>query len=99
VRRTDGRGRTIHRRTTPTPFSTTPGHSRMKSLAHTPHCRRASERLAEVCLPYTQTSSYCPRLGPLRSPTRLCAGAPPFPSLASTARANLYTLPRSMQFA
>ena len=22
----------------------------MKSLAHTPHCRRASERLAEVCL-------------------------------------------------
>ena len=24
----------------------------MKSLAHTPHCRRASERLAEVCLRY-----------------------------------------------
>jgi hypothetical protein len=34
----------------------------MKSLAHTPHCRRASERLAEVCLPYTQTFFSCPRL-------------------------------------
>ena len=27
----------------------------MKSLAHTPHGRRVSERLAEVCLPYPQT--------------------------------------------
>ena len=26
----------------------------MKSLAHTPRCRRASERLAEVCLRYTR---------------------------------------------
>ena len=26
----------------------------MKSLAHTPRCRRASERLAEVCLCYTR---------------------------------------------
>ena len=50
VRRTDGRRRTIYSRTTPTPFSTAAGHGRMKSLAHIPHCRRASERLAEVCL-------------------------------------------------
>ena len=60
MRRTDGRRRTIRRRTTPTPFSTAPGHRCMKSLAHTPHCWRASERLAEVCLRYTQTSSSCP---------------------------------------
>ncbi len=33
----------------------------MKSLAHTPHCRRASERLAEVCLRYRPTSSSCPQ--------------------------------------
>jgi hypothetical protein len=31
---------------TPTPFSTAPGHGCMTSLAHTPRCRRASERLA-----------------------------------------------------
>src|SRR6266571_1355316 len=49
VRRTDGRRRTIYSRTTPTPFSTAPGHGRMKSLAHIPHGRRAAERLAEVC--------------------------------------------------
>src|SRR5207249_4650454 len=53
VRRTDGRRRTIHSGTTPTPFSTAPGHGCMKSLAYTPHRRRVSERLAEVCLPYT----------------------------------------------
>ena len=34
VRRTDGRRRTIHSGTTPTPFSTAPGHGCMKSLAH-----------------------------------------------------------------
>jgi hypothetical protein len=62
VRRTDGRSRTIHRGTTPTSFSTAPGPRRMKSLAHTPHCRDASECLAEVCLCSTQTSSSPPRL-------------------------------------
>jgi hypothetical protein len=66
VRRTDGRRRTIHGGTTPTPFSTGPGHGCMKSFAHTPQSRRASERLAEVCLRYTQTPSSCPRLGSLR---------------------------------
>ena len=66
------RRRTIHRGTTPTPFSTAPGHGCMKSLAHTPHCRRASERFAEVCLRYPQTSSSCSRLGSLRPSTRLC---------------------------
>ena len=44
VRRTDGRRRTIHRGTTPTSFSTAPGHSCMKSLAHNPNCWRASAR-------------------------------------------------------
>jgi integrase len=95
VRRTDGRRRTIHSGTTPTPFSTTPGHGCMKSLAHTPHCRRASERLAELCLRYTQTSSSCPRLGSLRPSTRLCSGAPAPPLLALTTPANFYT-PRSL---
>ena len=37
---------------------------------HTPHCRRASERLAEVCLRYIKTSS-------LRPSTRLCTDRPP----------------------
>ena len=46
--------------------ATTPGHGCMKSLAHTPHCRPASERLAKVCLPYTQRCSSSPRLGSLR---------------------------------
>ncbi len=95
VRRTDGRRRTIHSGTTPTPFSTTPGHGCMKSLAHTPRCRRASERLAELCLRYTQTSSSCPRLGSLRPSTRLCSGAPAPPLLALTTPANFYT-PRSL---
>ena len=70
----DGR-RTIYSRATPTPFSTAPGHGHMKSLAHIPHCRRASERLAEVCLCYTQTSSSSPRPASLRPSIRLCAGA------------------------
>ena len=94
VRRTDGRRRTIHSRTTPTPFSTTPGHGCMKSLAHTPHCRRASERLVEVCLRYTQTSSSCPRLGSLRPSILLCASAPT-PLLPVLAPANFYTPPSS----
>jgi hypothetical protein len=76
VRRTDGRRRTVHRGTTPTPFSTAAGHGCMNSVVHTPHGRRASERLAEVCLPYTQTSSSCPRLGSLRSSTRVRKGTP-----------------------
>jgi len=73
----------------------TPGHRCMKSLAHTPHRRRASERLAEVCLRYTQTSSSCPRLGSLPPSTRLCTGAlvPPPPALMTPA--NCYT-PRSL---
>jgi hypothetical protein len=80
VRRTDGRRRTIHGGTTPTPFSTPPGHGCMKSFAHTPHSRR--------CLRYTQTSSSCPRLGSLRPSTRLCSGAPPATSAALTTPAN-----------
>jgi hypothetical protein len=40
VRRTDGGRRTIHSGTTPTPFSTAPGHGCMKSLAHRPHSLR-----------------------------------------------------------
>src|SRR5207245_10980057 len=74
VRRTDGRRRTIHRSTTPTPFSTAPGHACLQSLAHTPHCRRASERLAEVCLHYPQTSS-SPRPASLRPSARLYTDA------------------------
>src|SRR5262245_12505256 len=57
VRRTHGRRPTIHRGTTPTPFSTPAGHGCMNLLLHTPHCRRPSERLAEVCLSYAQRSS------------------------------------------
>jgi hypothetical protein len=67
VRPTDDRRRTIHRGTTPTPFSTAPGHGCMNSLAHTPHCRRASERLAEVCLRRRSTPSSCPRVGSLQA--------------------------------
>jgi Putative transposase/Transposase zinc-binding domain len=99
VRRTDGRRRTIHGGTTPTPFSTAPGHGCMKSFAHTPHSRRASERLAEVCLRYTQTSSSCPRLGSLRPSTRLCTGAPPATSAALTTPETSTPLARSIQFA
>ena len=58
-RRTDGRHRTIHSGTTPTPFSTTSGYGCMKSLAHKPHRWPAAEHLAEVCLRFTQTSSSC----------------------------------------
>jgi hypothetical protein len=57
LRWVDGRRRTTHRGTTPTPISSAPGHGCMKSLAHTPHCRRATERLAQVCLHYSLTSS------------------------------------------
>ena len=99
VRRTDGRRRTIHSRTTPTPFSTAPGHGCMKSLAHTPHCRRASERLAEVCPRDTQTSSPCPRPGSLRPSTRLCAGVPPATPTALTTPPTSTNLPCSIQFA
>ena len=84
VPRTDGRRRTIYSRTTPTPFSTAPGHGCMKSLAHTPNCRRASEPLAEVCLRYTRTSSSCPGLGSLRR--RRVPSAP-----ALTTLPNFYT--------
>ncbi len=52
VRRIDGRRRTIHRRTTPTPFSTAPGHGCMKSLAHTPH-GRAFQCLSPTCVSLT----------------------------------------------
>jgi len=75
VRRTHGGRRAIHGGTTPTSFSTAPGRRCMKSIPNTPHCRRASERLAEVCLCYTRTSSCCPRLGSLRPSTPLCTGA------------------------
>jgi len=93
VRRTYGRRRTIHCGPTPTPFSTTPGHSSMKSLAHTSHCRRASERLAQVCLDSTQPSSSCLRLGSLRPSTRLCTGAPAATPAASTPLPNFYKPP------
>ena len=66
LRWTDGRCRTIHGSTTPAPFSTAPCRGCMKSLAHIPRRRRTSERFAEVCLRYTQTSSSCPRPGSLR---------------------------------
>jgi len=75
VRWTDGRRRPIHSGTTPTPFSTAPGYGCMKSLANTPHCQRASERLAEVCLPCPQTSSSCPRLASFPPSTRLCTAS------------------------
>ena len=91
VRRTDGRRRTIHSRTTPTPFSTAPGHGCMKSLAHTPHCRRASERLAEVCLRYRPDIFFLspPRLTSAidSSLHRSPAATPP----TLTTPANLYT--------
>lgn len=99
VRWIDGRRRTIYSRATPTPFSTAPGHGRMKSLAHIPHCRRASERLAEVCLCYTQTSSSFPRPASLRPSIRFCAGASTSPLPDLTTPANFYTLTRSIQFA
>src|SRR5262249_34724941 len=76
MRCTDDRCGTIHLGTTPTPFSTAPGYSCMNSLVHTPHCRRPSERLAEVCLRYTQRSSSCPRFGSLRPSTPVRVGAP-----------------------
>jgi hypothetical protein len=95
VRRTDGRRRAIHSGTTPTPFSTAPGYDCMKSLAHTPHCRCASEHLAEVCLRYAQTSSSSLRLGSLRPSTRLCTGAPAATPAALTTPVNFYT-PRSL---
>ena len=91
VRGTDGRRRTIHSCTTPTPFSTAPGHGCMTSLAHTPRCRRASERLAEVCLRCTQTSSSCPHPRSLWPSTRLCTGAPAATPLALTTPVNFYT--------
>src|ERR1700747_2836693 len=56
--------------------------------SHTPPSSPASERLAEVCLRYTRTSSSCPRLGSLRPSTRLCTGAPPATSAALTTPAN-----------
>jgi len=95
VRRTDGRRRTIYSRTTPTPFSTAAGHGRMKLLAHIPHGRRASERLAEVCLGYPQTSFSCPRLCSLRPSTRLCITAPAATPAALTTPVNFHT-PRSL---
>jgi hypothetical protein len=46
LRRPHRRRRTTHLGTTPTPFSTTPGHCCMNSLAHIPHslCFRVSRR-------------------------------------------------------
>ena len=90
-----GRRRTIHSRTTPTPFSTAPGHGCMKSLAHTTHCRRTSERLAEVCLPCRAIPSSRPRVGSLPAPPRpsLCPRTPAPPTL--TTPANFYP-PRSL---
>ena len=76
VRWTDGRCRTIHSPTTPTPFPTAPGHGCMKSLTHPPHSRRASERFAEVCLHSPQTPSSCPCLGSLPPSSHLRRGAP-----------------------
>src|SRR3982074_1090816 len=99
LRRTAGRRRTIHRRPTPTPFSTTPGHGCMKSLAHTPRGRRASERVADLCLRYLQTSSSSSRLGSLRPSLvlaqvrRLLLQRPGRLARTST------PLPRSIQFA
>ena len=77
VRRTDGRRRTIHRGTTPAPFSTAHARRCMKSLAHTPHCRRASQHLAEVCLCSAQTSSSCPGLASFLPSTPVRTAAPP----------------------
>ncbi|MGB6473045.1 MAG: transposase, partial [Candidatus Sulfotelmatobacter sp.] len=59
-------------------------------LAHTPHGRRAAERLAEVCLRYTRTSSSCPRQGSLRRSTPLCADAPPATPPPLTTPDNFY---------
>ena len=87
--------RAIHSGTAPAPFSTAPGHGCMKSLTHIPHCRPAAERLAEVCLPYPQTSSSSPHLGSLLPSTRLCTAAPTPPPPALTTPANFYT-PRSL---
>ena len=95
VRWTDGGRRTIHSRTTPTPFSTATGHGCMRSLAHTP--RRTSERLAEVCLRYHRTSSSCPRQGSLPPSPRLCTGAPAATPAALTTAVNLDT-PRHTPF-
>ena len=57
-----------------------------------PHTARSrvSERLAEVCLPYPQTSSSCPRQGSLRPSTPLCAGVPPATPPPLTTPDNFY---------
>jgi hypothetical protein len=50
----------------------------MKSLPHTPHCRHAPERLAEVCLRYTPDIFFLspPSLTPaIDSPLHRCAGS------------------------
>src|SRR5215469_10357753 len=91
VRGTNGRCRTIHSSTTSTSFSTGPSHSCMNSLTHTSQWRRASERLAEVCLRYTQTSSSSPRLSLLRPSTPLYPGASAPSAPALTTHANFYT--------
>jgi hypothetical protein len=99
VWRAHGCRRTIHSGTTPTPFSTVPGHGYMKSLAYTLHCRRSSERLAEGSLGYIQISFSSPRLGSLRPSTRLCTAVPAATPPALTTLANFYTLAGSIQFA
>ena len=72
VRGTDGRRRTIHRRTTPNSVLH-PSWPRLHEITR-PHTARSrvSVPLADVCLPYPQTSSSCPRLGSLRPSARLC---------------------------
>ena len=98
VRWTDGRRRTTHRGATPTPFSTTPGHSCMNSFAHTPHSlrfrafRRSASPLRSNILflrPPNLASA-------IDSSAHSCAR---FSSTGVGAPANSYTLARCIQFA
>jgi hypothetical protein len=82
-----------------TTFLTSAGHGCMKSLAHTPHCRRATEPLAEVCLHYSLTSCPRPHLVSPQLSTRVRTGAPAATPPAWTTPANFYNPLRSIQFA
>ena len=96
VRRTDGRRRTIHSRTTPTPLSTAPGHGCMKSLSPTHRTLGTLQSVSPKCASVTPRHlHFCPRPGSLRPSTRLCMGTPAATPAALTTPVNFHT-PRSL---
>ena len=94
MRWSHGRRPTIHRSATPTTFSTTPGHSCMNSLAHTPHSLRfrASRRSVSSFHRYIFFLSLPKSTSAIDSPFH---SAPPPSPRASTTSANFHT-PRSL---